>query len=197
MTIHKIFLSTALAIVLTGCGTTMRTQKSGFLSSYDALITSQDAASSALRARTPVDPARLTLGTVEWRVPASVEISTDERNALVAQLGNALAQQIRDLPDAPKGRPVVVRAAITQVATVSPGLNTFGTLLLIGPLDRGGAAVEIEALDPETGKQIAAMTLGYFSPLSELKARFSKLAPAELALKKAAEDFALLLRAPS
>jgi hypothetical protein len=69
-----------------------------------------------------------------------------------------------------------------------------GTLLLIGPLDRGGAAVEIEAIDPQTGRQLAALRLGYFAPLSELKARFSKLAPAELAVRKAAADFAALLK---
>jgi hypothetical protein len=66
-------------------------------------------------------------------------------------------------------------------------------VLLFGPLDRGGAAVEIEAVDPQTGRQLAAMTQGYFAPLSELKARFSKLAPAEIALRKAAADFVPLM----
>jgi len=62
-------------------------------------------------------------------------------------------------------------------------------------MDRGGASVDVEALDPSTGKQVAALTLGYFAPLSELKSRFSKLAPAQLALRKAASDFGALLRA--
>lgn len=81
--------------------------------------------------------------------------------------------------------------------TVSTALNTVGTLLLIGPVDRGGAAVEVEAVDPKTGRQLAALRLGYFAPLTDLKARFSKLAPAEIAVRKAAVDFAALLKPPA
>jgi hypothetical protein len=67
------------------------------------------------------------------------------------------------------------------------------TLLLSVPLDRGGAAVEIEAVDPQTGRQLAALRWGYFAPLSDITARFSKLAPAEIAVRKAAVDFVSLL----
>jgi hypothetical protein len=88
----------------------------------------------------------------------------------------------------------VLRAAITRIETVSPALNTLSALVLVVPLDRGGAAVEIEAVDPQTGRQLAALTQGYFAPLTELKARFSKLAPAEIAVRKAAADFAALLQ---
>ncbi len=41
--------------------------------------------------------------------------------------------------------------------------------------------------------QVAALRQGYFSPLSDLRARFSKFAPAEIALKKNAHDFRQLL----
>jgi hypothetical protein len=98
------------------------------------------------------------------------------------------------LPAAPHGRPVVLRAAITRVEPVSAGLNTASALLLFVPIDRGGAAVEIEAIDVHTGEQLAAMRSGYFPPMTELKARFGKLAPAEIALRKAAADFARLLQ---
>ena len=40
----------------------------------------------------------------------------------------------------------------------------------------------------------AAPRLGYFTPLSELRARFSRLAPAEIAVRKAAADFVVLLK---
>ena len=93
-----------------------------------------------------------------------------------------------------RGRPAVLRAAITRVETVSPALNALSALVLVVPLDRGGASVDIEALDPDTGKQLAALTQGHFAPLSELKAHFSKLAPAQLALRKAAADFGVLMR---
>jgi hypothetical protein len=113
---------------------------------------------------------------------------------LLAQLRTELQQRVQALPAQPLGRPAVLRAAITRVETVSPALNTLSALLLVVPLDRGGAAVEIEAVDPQTGRQLAALTQGYFAPMSELKARFSRLAPAEIAVRKAAADFVPLLQ---
>lgn len=141
-----------------------------------------------------IDPAQVSIAEVVWRVDACPDISDDERDALIAQLQRELHQQVQALPVSPQGRPAQIRAALTRIETVSPGLNTLGTLLLIGPLDRGGAAVEIEAVDAQTGRQLAALRLGYFTPLSDLKARFSKLAPAEIAVRKAAADFAALLK---
>jgi Protein of unknown function (DUF3313) len=97
------------------------------------------------------------------------------------------------MPKISAGRPVIIRAAITRVVTVSPLVNTVGTILLVGPLDRGGAAVELEAVDAETGTQVAALKFGHYPPLSDLAARFSRLSPAEIALKKAVVDFSELL----
>jgi hypothetical protein len=134
---------------------------------------------------------------VAWRVTSSVDISADEREALLAQLRSELQQRVQALPAQPQGRPAVLRAAITRVETVSPTLNALSALLLVVPWDRGGAAVEIEAVDPQTGRQLAALTQGYFAPLSELKARFSKMAPAEIAVRKAAADFAPLMQSAS
>lgn len=67
--------------------------------------------------------------------------------------------------------------------------------MLLAPVDRGGAAVEIEAVDAESRKQLAALTLGYFAPMSDFGARFSRLAPAEVALHRAARNFAPLMQA--
>ena len=39
-----------------------------------------------------------------------------------------------------------------------------GTLLLSVPLDRGGAAAEIEAVDPQTERQLAALRGGRQQP---------------------------------
>jgi len=41
------------------------------------------------------------------------------------------------------------------------------------------------------------LTQGYFAPLAELKARLSKLASAEIAVRKAAADFVPLLQPAS
>jgi hypothetical protein len=101
---------------------------------------------------------------------------------------------VQALPAQPQGRPAVLRAAITRVETVSPLLNTLSSLVLTIPLERGGAAMEIEAVDPQTGRQLAALTPGWRAPVTELMVRFSKLAAAEVAIRKAASDFVLLLQ---
>lgn len=193
--VHHIVAIAAIA-ALSACSTVMTTAQSGYLSDYSALAEAPDAASASRAAAQTIDPAQLSIAEVVWRVGARTDIGNDERDALLAQLKRELQQGVQALPASPQGRPAQIRAAITRVETVSPALNTVGTLLLIGPLDRGGAAVEIEAIDPQTGRQLAALRLGYFAPLTELKARFSKLAPAEIAVRKAAVDFAALLQPP-
>ena len=191
--VHRLIAVAAIA-ALSACSTVMTTSHSGYLSDYSALAEAPDAATASRAATQAIDPASVLIAEVVWRVEARPDIRPDERDALIAQLRHELQQRIQALPAAPQGRPAQIRAAVTRVETVSPALNTVGTLLLIGPLDRGGAAVEIEAVDPRTGRQLAALRLGYFTPLSELKARFSKLAPAEIAVRKAAADFVVLLK---
>ena len=191
--VHRLIAVAAIA-ALSACSTVMTTSHSGYLSDYSALAEAPDAATASRAATQAIDPASVSIVEVVWRVEARPDIRPDERDALIAQLRHELQQRIQALPAAPQGRPAQIRAAVTRVETVSPALNTVGTLLLIGPLDRGGAAVEIEAVDPRTGRQLAALRLGYFTPLSELKARFSKLAPAEIAVRKAAADFVVLLK---
>jgi len=191
--LHHLIAATAVTS-LGACSTVMPTAQSGFLSDYTALDAASDEASATRASADQIDPARVSVDAVAWRVTSSVDISTDEREALLTQLRSELRRHVRALPAQPQGRPAVLRAAITRVETVSPALNTLSALLLIVPLDRGGAAVEIEAVDPQTGRQLAALTQGYFAPMSELKARFSKLAPADIAVRKAAADFVPLLQ---
>ncbi|MCV2355698.1 DUF3313 domain-containing protein [Paucibacter sp. B2R-40] len=191
-TIIAIAAIAAIAL-LSACSTVMTSAKSGYLSDYGALVEAPDAASASRASAQAIDPIQVSIAEVVWRVDSRTDIGKDERDALLAQLKRELQQGVLALPASPQGRPVQIRAAITRVETVSPALNTVSSLLLFVPLDRGGAALEIEALDLQTGRQLAALRLGYFAPLSELKARFSKLAPAEIAVSKAAGDFVSLL----
>lgn len=190
---RHLIAATAVAS-LAACGTVMPTAQSGFLSDYTVLAGAPDEASASRVAADRIDPARVSVDAVAWRVTNSVDISTEEREALLAQLRTELEQRLSALPAQPQGRPAVLRAAITRVETVSPMLNALSALLLTVPLDRGGAAVEIEAVDLQTGRQLAALTQGYFAPVSELKARFKKMAPAGIAVRKAAADFMPLMQ---
>lgn len=192
--VRRFLAVTTLALLTAACGTVMPGKQSGFLGDYSALAAAPGSPAATRPARQAIDPARVTLGAIEWRVAPGSDIAADEREALLAELRAELEQRVAALPPQPQGQPAVVRAAITRVSTVSPALNAVSAALLVVPLDRGGAALEIEAVDPQSGRQLAAMTLGYFAPMTEIKARFSRLAPAGIAVRKAAADFAVLLK---
>jgi hypothetical protein len=191
-----LILATTVAS-LAACSTVLPTAHSGFLSDYTALAGGPDAAAASRALADRIDPARVTVDVVAWRVTGSADISTEEREALLALLRSELQQRVQALPAQPQGRPAVLRAAITRVETVSPLLNTLSSLVLTIPLERGGAAMEIEAVDPQTGRQLAALAAGWRAPVTELMVRFSKLAAAEVAIRKAAADFVLLLQPAS
>lgn len=194
MSIFKHVFAAAIVLSLGACATRMPAAHSGFLSNYGTLAYPEGGDGGVVRAAVPVDPARVVIADVQWRAGEGADISPDEQAALVAQLRTGLQSQLSRMPANPGGRAASVRAAITRVATVSPALNAVSTVLLLAPVDRGGAAVEIEAIDAETHEQLAALVLGYYAPMSEFKARFAKLAPAELAVQKAARDFGPLLQ---
>ncbi|HEY0211626.1 DUF3313 family protein [Acerihabitans sp.] len=184
----------AAALLLTACGTTMPTKPSGFLSSYERLTASPDGGQRTLRTPYALDPAHTFITSVEWRVKSSNNLSLEERTRLLDALRAGLQAQINRLPATAGGRPAEVRAAITDIATVSASLNVLSVAMFAAPLDRGGASVEIEALDSGTHQQLAALNMGYFAPLGDFKARFSALAPAAIALDKACVEFGPLLR---
>ena len=183
-----------LAATLTACATTMPTPPSGFLSNYQHLQSHGESSSASHRADVPIDGSRATIGEIRWLAAPTTEVTPDEQTALLNVLRTELQTAIKQLPQAEGGHPIIVRAAVTRIETVSPVLNAAATVLAFGPWDRGGAATEIEAVDAETGHQIAALQFGYFSPLSDFKARFAKLAPAEIAVRRAASDFVATLK---
>jgi hypothetical protein len=185
-----------LSAVLCACGTTMPTGQSGFLSSYAGLSTGDDPALQSLQTRVGIDPSRIQVGEITMGTGASPDLSDEERERLTAYLRLQLRQRVAEMPQNPAGRAAVIRASITRVETVSPALNTVSTLFLLAPLDRGGAAFEIEAVDATNGAQLAALKLGHYAPMTELRARFSKFEPTEIATRKAAQDFVALLGQP-
>jgi hypothetical protein len=183
----------ALVGLLTACSTMMTAPSRHFLSDNVEIAPNGRAGASVRRSTVAIDPARTQLGEVAWLAEPRADLTADEQRQLVELLGTQLRSSLQKLPPAPSGRPVVIRAAITRVEPVYPALNTVSTLLLVAPWDRGGAATEIEAVDAETGQQLAAIRMGYFAPMSDIKARFSKLSPAEIAIRKAVTDFSVLL----
>jgi hypothetical protein len=188
-----------LLVSVTGLAacSTMQATDTGFLKNRGEMTTSKDGSTAYYRAPTPVDPHQVRSISVEWGVPVDAAVPETERVQLISTLNAAISRETKALPQSVGGHPVVIRAVITRVETVNPALNVLTSVLLTVPLDRGGAAVEIQVLDADTLQPLASMAHAYFVPITEFKARFSALAPAELALNAAAVELAKLLREKS
>jgi hypothetical protein len=159
------------------------------------MTTSADGSTAHYRSATLGDPHQLRALAVEWAMPEDAGFSDGEKAQLLATLRAAITAQTQAPPSVADGRPVVIRAVITRAEPVSPIFNVVTAVLLTVPLDRGGAAVEVQVLDAETLRPLASMAHAHFAPLSEFKARFSRLAPAELALQAAAAELARIIAA--
>lgn len=178
---------------LTACST-MQATDTGFLKNRSEMTTSKNGSTAYYRSPTPVDPHQVRSISVEWATPVEATVPETERVRLISTLKAAISREAEALPQSVGGHPVVIRAVITRVESVNPALNVLTSIFLTVPLDRGGAAVEIQVLDADTLQPIASMAHAYFVPITEFKARFSALAPAELALNAAASELAKLLR---
>ena len=178
---------------LAACST-MQATDTGFLENRSAMTTSKDGSTAYYRSPTPVDPHQVRSISVKWAMPVDAMVPETERARLITALKDAIFREAEALPQSVDGRPVVIRAVITRVESVNPALNVLTSVFLTVPLDRGGAAVEIQVLDAETLQPLASMAHAYFVPITEFKARFSALAPAELALNAAAVELSKLLR---
>ena len=190
------FLLLVSVTVLAACST-MQATDTGFLKNRSEMTTSKDGSTAYYRSSTPVDPHQVRSISVEWATPTDGVVPETERARLISTLEAAISRQTKALPKNVGGHPVVIRAVITRVESVSPALNVLTSVFLTMPLDRGGAAVEIQVLDADTLQPLASMAHAYFVPITEFKARFSALASAELALNAAASELAKLLREKS
>ena len=191
----RMFLLVSVA-GLAACST-MQATDTGFLKNRSEMTTSKDGSTAYYRSPTPVDPHQVRSISVEWAMPIDAGVLGTERARLISTLKAAISREAEALPQSVGGHPVVIRAVITRVESVNPVLNVLTSVFLTVPLDRGGAAVEIQVLDADTLQPLASMAHAYFVPITEFKARFFAMASAELALNAAAVELAKLLREKS
>jgi hypothetical protein len=194
LTAHAFRLLLLVSVTGLAACSTMQATDTGFLKNRSEMTTSTDGSTAYYRSPSPVDPHQVRSISVEWATPADSTVPETERARLISTMEGAISREIKALPKSVGGHPVVIRAVITRVESVSPALNVLTSVFLTVPLDRGGAAVEIQVLDADTLQPLASMAHAYFVPITEFKARFSALAPAELALNAAASELAKLLR---
>ena len=196
MSLIAVALRLSYLVTVTGLAacSTMQATDTGFLENRSAMTTSKDGSTAYYRSPTPVDPHQVRSISVKWAMPVDAMVPETERARLITALKDAIFREAEALPQSVDGRPIVIRAVITRVESVNPALNVLTSVFLTVPLDRGGAAVEIQVLDAESLQPLASMAHAYFVPITEFKARFSALAPAELALNAAAVELSKLLR---
>ena len=183
-------------IGLTACST-MQATDTGFLKNRGEMTTSKDGSTAYYRSPTSIDPHQVRSISVDWAIPNDAVVPETDRSRLISTLKAAISRETEALPQSVGGHPVVIRAVISRVETVNPVLNVLTSVLLTVPLDRGGAAVEIQVLDADTLRPLASMAHAYFAPITEFKARFSAMAAAELALNAAAIELAKILHEKS
>lgn len=127
---------------------------------------------------------------VDWG--ANAEVDAEQRVKLCAMLRDALQQDLQRA-QLSEGRVIQVRARIVDVASASPALNVASTLLLFIPLDRGGASVQIDAVDQATGQRLASLTMSGSGQLRDFSGHFSRYGHAEEVLTRSATAFRRLL----
>ncbi len=182
MKILKNILLWVSLISLAACSA-MPTTHSGFLSS-GALVTPHEE-SALYEKREGLQ--------VSWQVEAGHDISEQEQQELKGllrrEIKTALAKKANEKAVKIPLEAIQIRAAITRIEAVSPALNWFTTIVLFVPMDHGGAAVELEAVDIRSNKVITQLRFASWTPISELRAHFTRLAPANVALTAAAHEF--------
>lgn len=173
---------------LAGCASMAPTQ-TGFLRSYNTLDTVEGNPNMKFfRDRAPVQFHAIYIEPVRWALvgKADTDFNEDERQALMGQLSAALEEGMKAYPVAAGPGPGVLRlrSAITDIRPSSPQANVLLSALLIGPIDNGGASVEIEATNGEGEGGVAAMSAsetgklfstGGFSRLGHAKEALSHL----------------------
>ena len=135
----------------------MQATDTGFLKNRSEMTTSKDGSTAYYRSPTRVDPHQVRSISVEWASPIDTGVPGTERARLISTLKAAISREAEALPQSVGGHPVVIRAVITRVETVNPAFNVLTSVFLTVPLDRGGAAVEIQVLDAETLQPLASM----------------------------------------
>lgn len=196
--------STALAaltafslLFATGCASVGGPQESKTLSAFEQLQVQTDG-SRAWRSpqasrydAVRIDPAAIAFG-------PEVTLNAQQRDQLQAALSSALKEKFASvgLPEARPGdgrRAVTVRATFTAVGVANPALNAVTTVLLLAPVSRGGATLEVEALDSESGQRVAAMAFVGKAGLENMMSAYSAIGHAKLQTALVADRFVTLL----
>jgi Protein of unknown function (DUF3313) len=193
----KIYVAVGASAFVCACSTPV-TKPAGFLSDYKTLSPSAFENVSLYRAP-GFDPQ--TYGQVQM-IPTQVHGSS----ARLRELDPVLQKEILTHTDKEMAsrlligvrsgtKTLMVRAAVTDVDTPNRAVNVATTLLL-GPVTSGGASMEVEIVDGQSGVvQIAAACTERGSVLRQFTGAYSLLAHAKHAISECIQRFEQAYRA--
>lgn len=182
----------------------MRTPKSGFLKDYSEFRADPKDKSLLWYEKKGVDWKRFKKLMID---PVVVYLHPDARNRpvpaeelnkLTEYFRETVVREVRDeypVVDTPGPDVLRIRAAITDVIPVSPVTNILSVAAIGVPLDMGGAAIEAEFLDSDTGERLGAIVdLKLGTPLDVRG--FTSLGHARTAFQKWAKELKRALAEP-
>ncbi|MDD4893725.1 MAG: DUF3313 domain-containing protein [Candidatus Omnitrophica bacterium] len=193
LNIWFVFLSFLATLLLVGCST-IKTPKSGFLEDYSEFQVDSKDKSLLWYEKKGTDWKRFKKLMID---PVVVYFHPDARNrAIQPEELEKLTKFFREtvIKEVEDKYPVVdtaapdvlrIRAAITDVIPLKPVTNILAVAIIGVPLDMGGAAIEAEFLDSETGERLGAIVdmkmgtpldISGFTPLGHTKGAFQRWA---------------------
>jgi Protein of unknown function (DUF3313) len=193
----KMYLAVGATVLLCACSTPA-TKPSGFLADYKTLSPSAFENVSLYRAP-GFDPQ--TYGQVQM-TPTHVhgpstrlrELDPELQKEILTHADKEMASRL--LIGVRSGtKTLMVRAAVTDVDTPNRAVNVATTLLL-GPVTSGGASMEVEVVDGQSGVvQVAAACTERASVLRQFTGAYSVLAHAKHAISECVQRFEQAYRA--
>lgn len=160
-----LFFILSTVFILHGCAG-VKTPKSGFLQDYSGFQVDLKDKSLLWYEAAGVDWKRFNKLMIDEVViyyhpnARGGSIKPEDLMKLTEYFREIVVKEISDrypVVDMPGPDVLRIRAAITDVIPTSPALNILTTASIGFPLDMGGAAIEAEFLDSETGKRLGAV----------------------------------------
>ena len=124
------------------------------------------------------------------------QIETDQIRALADYFEEAVRAELKeDYPIVDEAAPGVlrIRAALTDLRPANPAVNVVTALAVPVRFDLGGAAIEVEFLDPTSGERLAAMVDRKAGSRMKAWQGFSKWGDARSSFRKWAKELKVAL----
>ena len=177
----SLLFAVAVAVSLASCATP-KVGPTGFLNAYEGLAPSDE--TGAVRVSTSTALVMQAYGAIiiDDATVLAAKLSAAQSEAIRGALATSLRTELardRTIVTTPASGTLRVRYAIAEVKTSNVALNALTTTVL-GPVDYGSLALEVEVTDAVTGERVAAMTwarrakatnvLGAYSPTGNARA---------------------------